>query len=162
MISALERYILESIVKENKTLSQLHFDTSLCPKIIEKTLQKLIEKQLILKKKNHFHLQTQNLKILEKRPPEQRALELNQIVKDSIKNAMIKKTDGEFNFNKVYLNEKDHKIFEAMIRNLEDFLSGAQKYKGPTSKEVLFFWGLKSYRKIIGDLYNLNDPYLIA
>jgi hypothetical protein len=162
MISAIERYLLESIVKNNNTQTLIHLDTCLEPMIIKRTLESLIERELVHIESSLIKVKSDKINQMVKRTQEQRSLEFNQIIKSSIKNSLIKNKNDEFSFDKVSLNDKDHTIFKGMLKNLEDFLKGIPKNKGKTSNEILVYWGTKKYRNIISDLYNLDNTNFIT
>jgi len=162
MISAIERYLLESVLKNNNTHTLIHLDTCLEPMIVKRTLESLIERELVQIKNSLITIKSEKLKQMVKRTQEQRSLEFNQIIKSSIKNSLVKNKNDEFNFDKVSLSEKDHTIFRGMLKNLEDFLKGIPKNKGKTSNEVFVYWGTKKYRNIIGDLYSLDNTNFVT
>ena len=162
MISAIERYLLESILKNNNTHTLIHLDTCLEPMILRRTIDSLIERELVQIQNSLIMIKSEKLKTMVERTQEQRSLEFNQIIKSSIKNSLVRNKNDEFNFDKVSLNEKDHTIFKGMLKNLEDFLKGIPKNKGKTSNEILVYWGTKKYRNIIEDLYNLDNTNFIT
>jgi hypothetical protein len=47
MISAIERYLLESMLKNNNTHTLIHLDTCLEPMIIKRTIESLIKRELV-------------------------------------------------------------------------------------------------------------------
>ena len=148
MLMAIEKYILESIQKGNKSLFEIHKDTELEPRQITALLNSLVIKGLLGKDDNGSYYQISDKSSIKKK---YKMIEIAQIIKNNIKNS-FKGQSSQFKMRKVYLNSQEEKIFNSMLINLEDFLNGITCKKGQTSKEKLIFWGENSYQNIINDL----------
>jgi hypothetical protein len=153
VVTAIERYILESLNKGNQTLLDIHLDTELSPDHLENLLSGLESKGLCLNKSQKFYIENNLIEIPQ---VTQKIVEFSLIIKNSIKNALLFKRKQEFKLKKVYLNSQDEKIYQSMIYSLESFLEEASKKKGRTSKEKIIFWGEKTYQNAISDLYKFS------
>jgi hypothetical protein len=59
------------------------------------------------------------------------------------------------NFQKIALDQRDEKIFKAMLWNLESFLKDAhQKSRShiPVKNRKIIFWALGDVQKVVGEL----------
>lgn len=146
----LERMILESINKSDKTLGQLQDDTGLEASICMNVVYSLLAKNLVLTKNNVYRINTNLCEsiIAELRNQKNRAVEVNTLVRECVKASIVEGQDT-FKFKKVYMTEKEKKLFKAMLYNLESFLAGLDNKGGKTKEETFIFWGGDNYANAI-------------
>jgi len=148
MLKIIEKYILESIQKENNSLFSIHKDTKLNPQDIEYHLETLKRKGFITKKLGRWERIQKEEKL-----NSFKFIELSRIAKACIRSSITKEDSQSFKIHKVYLSEKDEKIYQAMLYNIDTFLKESKKNKGETAQEKIIFWGKCSYKNLIQSLY---------
>jgi hypothetical protein len=154
MITAIERYLLESIKKGNNSLLEIHLDTELDPSHIKKLVHNLRVKKYCDESEGLFYI-AENKKIPIKLS--QRVIELGLIIKNNIRNSILSSGTHEFQMRKVFLKPSDEKIYQSMLFNLDSFLKHASLKGGKTAKEKIIFWGDNTYQNIISDLYDTHS-----
>jgi hypothetical protein len=154
MITTIERYILESVKKGNKTIFDIHLDTDLSPEHIQNLLDSLIEKRVCVIDNHCFEINYYEMSVAK---TSQKIIEFSLIIKNCIKNSFQLHKEKEFQMKKVFLNSDDEKVYQTMMYNLESFLNQASSKRGKTAKEKIIFWGEKTYQNIVSDLYKLKQ-----
>lgn len=152
-ITAIERYILESIQKQSNDLQAISIDTGIKEDILNSILNDLQVKSLIKVDYNKkFHINQH----------------INQIIKDelntpndiycSVQDIIMTSFETEkenFKLKKVYINEKEEKILNGLLYNLESFIQSLKKNaRHTTSAKKIIFWGSANYGKTINHLIN--------
>jgi|GEM_PF-1134091 len=142
-LSSLERVVLECIGNQNLSYEEILFQSGLQENVCFNIIQALIirgvlksEKGRYLINQNISPLMMEEMNGLEARKAE--SLELMEAVLD-------KDYDKIFRFQKVAMDERDTKIFKAMLSNLESFLKDAhQKAEKniPLKNRHIVFWGM--------------------
>jgi hypothetical protein len=147
--TTLERVIIDSIHKRKSTIPEMKEDTGIDLHIINNILQALILKGLVQQKHSEYSLTSHlpvkvvdHLNSFEAKKFEAQDL-LNQIIQpENSSNVKVKK---------YFLNEKDNKILQALLINLETFLDEATK----TNKQIksrdmnVMFWATGNYSDVI-------------
>lgn len=145
-LTILDRMIIESISKSEKNITQIQIDTTLPLKICNKIIENLLTQNVILLSKNMYSLNsTMSADLLSFLKDES---ELILQIKALICECIQEKSD-DISFYKVSMNESESKILGSMFYNLESFLKGLKKSKGPTKDETFVFWGKENYAKAI-------------
>lgn len=142
--------VLESIYKSEKRLFEIAEDTSLDSSICLNITFSLVAKNLVLVRDNKYRM-NKDLSapiIAELRNKENMVVEMNTLVRECVKNGVLKSEDT-FKFKKVFMNEREKKLLKAMLYNLETFIDGLKSNKGETKEETIIFWGGDSYAKTI-------------
>lgn len=143
-ITMLDRMILSSIIKNNKNKLQIHYDTDIDIQIIQKVLEDLIIKNILIIKNDEYkinpNLSSDQLKDLKSK--EYLKSEKRQIASSLIDEDLV-------NLEKFYLTKKDETIFKGMIKNLELFIQEAKKSTSQTKNETILFWGMNNYKSIL-------------
>ena len=150
--TVLERMILESINKSPKNLDAIKEDTGLDSELCLNVVYSLSAKNLIVTKAQKYAINSNLCEgiIAELKDSQNRAVELNMLVRECVKDTVMGKGDS-FGFKKVYMNQREKKLLKAMLYNLESFLDGLKENKGKTKDETFVFWGKENYGKAILD-----------
>lgn len=75
-------------------------------------------------------------------------------VKKLLINEAIDLAEGDnLNLYKVSLNEKEEKILNGLLYNVEEFLKSI-KNKEKTKNEKIIFWGENTYENLIQNMFN--------
>lgn len=151
-ITSIERFILETIENEKMTYDQVRFETGLQDNICFNTLQALVIKNILnTNGVQYFINRNMSKEVIEKinlgRFKREESIEL-------IENFMNSQSE-DFVISKVALNDKDFKIFKAMLKNLESFVKDChnQSKKEMSYKDRTFvFWGMTKTSNIINEL----------
>lgn len=142
-LTVLERTILEIICNNKRDFFEILEHTGLNEGVCFNILQSLIMRGIITTDNKYYSI-NKNISpdiMNEINGPETKLNESLEIVESIIKN----KKDLSFKIQKVALDERDEKIFRAMMINLEQFLTDAHK---KSSKNILHknynvvFWGM--------------------
>ncbi len=151
-ITSIERFVLETIENEAKTFKEILTESGLQENVCFNTLQALVIKNIIATNGLHYFI-NKNLpremveKINSNRFKKQESMEL-------IENFLNTSAD-DFVITKVALNDKDQKIFRAMLKNLDSFVKDCHL---KTKKEVFYkdrtlvFWGMAKTENIIKEM----------
>lgn len=150
-INITERLITESLFKGAKTLRELKEDTGLNVHIIENCLITLLGKSIIIKEVNKYKFNNN----LSKEAKEALTNDSNKMeVKKLLINEAIDLAEGDnLNLYKVSLNEKEEKILNGLLYNVEEFLKSI-KNKEKTKNEKIIFWGENTYENLIQNMFN--------
>lgn len=142
--------ILESINKSDKTIEAIHEDTGLDSGICMNVIYSLLAKSLVVCKNGSYQINSNLCQAIleELKNQRNRAVEVNTLVRECVKGSIV---EGEktFNFKKVFMDEREKKLLQAMLYNLESFLDGLKTNKGKTKDETFIFWGGDNYAKAI-------------
>lgn len=151
----LERMILESIRKSEKTIEQIQEDTAMESHICANVVQSLLAKSLVSTKSNKFTLNKNlNAQIIEElQNKKNQTVEMNALVRECIQGSLLR-GESTFQFMKVYMSEEEKKILNAMLYNIETFIDGLKKNKGKTKDETFIFWGGDTYAKAVTHYLN--------
>jgi hypothetical protein len=152
-LTSIERIIVESIEDEQLPLKEIVNKSGLQEGVSFNTLQVLLIRGIIKFEKGLYSL---NQYI-----PHNINEEINgSVAKKSefleIVEALVgTKTDKILCFKKIALDQRDEKIFKAMLWNLESFLKDAhQKSRShiPVKNRKIIFWALGDVQKVVSEL----------
>lgn len=142
-LSSLERVVLECIGNQNLSYEEIQFQSGLQENVCFNIIQALIIRNVLKTVKGGYvinenisPLMMEEMNGLEARKAE--SLELMEAILD-------KSADKIFRFQKVAMDERDTKIFKAMLSNLDSFLKDAhQKAEKniPLKNRQIVFWGM--------------------
>mgnify|MGYP002025777572 CR=1 FL=1 len=148
----LERMILESINKGDKSLNEIKHDSGMDQQICENVLYSLMAKGLIKIEGTKYKMNAglSEAIIAELKDQLNMTVEIGSLVRECVKSSILKGNDS-FKFKKVYMSESDKKFLKGMLYNLETFLDGLKSNKGPTKEETFIFWGGENYAKAVSN-----------
>ena len=142
-LSSLERVVLECIGNQNLSYEEILFQSGLQENVCFNIIQALIIRGVLKTSKGNYiindsisPLMMEEMNGVEARKAE--SLELIEAV-------LEREHDRIFRFQKVAMDERDAKIFKAMLSNLESFLKDAhQKAEKnvPLKNRQIVFWGM--------------------
>ena len=151
-LSSLERIILESIGKNVLTYEDIQYQTGLHENVCFNVLQALVIRGLTVTDGVRY-------RIADKIPPlvmeELNGLEAKRAESLELIEALIEREGRVFRFQKVAMDERDEKIFLAMLSNLESFLLDAHKKaetQVPLKNRKVVFWGMGEVKSLMGQL----------
>lgn len=158
-LTPIERLVLESATRGNKTLNSLSFDSGISKDLLTYILNELALKELILIKNDQYLLNTnldeKMLSILKDK--KNCFYEINEILKSHLKSSLSKSDEKNFSFKKFALNESQKKLLHAMFYNIESFLKEChQDNKEMQTKDyTLIYWGQTTYGKEINNIMDI-------
>ncbi len=149
-LTSLERIIVESLGKHGQTFERIQEHTGLQENVCFNLLQALILKGIISFEKKTYQINRNisPLMIEEKNGQEAKKAESLEVI-EAIADM---KDDKLYRFQKIALDEKDEKIFKAMLHNLESFLKEAnEKSQSSTllKDKKIIFWGMSDVQKVV-------------
>lgn len=151
-ISPLERIILESIQRKNKTNLEIANDTNINAGILQNIIHSVLIKGLIKFDGNSFEINNNLPKeVIESlKNKENLILECNEVIRASIKLSIKDEENKGFRLKKSSLNESQQKLLQAMLFNIESFLEDCdQENKNMKTKDkTVIFWGSNSYENL--------------
>ncbi len=149
-LSSLERIVLDSINKNQLTYNEVLNQSGLHENVCFNILQAMVIRGILATdgvryrvSENLSPLVNEELNGLEARQAE--CLELIEAVVDQ-------KTPRIFRFQKIAMDERDEKIFNAMLTNLEMFLVDAHKKAHasvPIKSRKVVFWGVGEVQSLM-------------
>ena len=149
-LSSLERIVLESLEKKSLTFNEIKELTALKENICFNILQSLVVRSIVKTNGVSYqisdHLSPQM--ISEINGEKSKRSEAFELIEATIESSHKK----QFKIKKFALDERDEKIFLAMLSNLESFLADAHKknHKNtPVKDQTLVFWGVANVNKVI-------------
>lgn len=142
-LSSLERVVLECIGNQALSYDEILFQSGLQENVCFNLIQALIIRGVLKQVKGHY---TINSNISPLMMEEMNGLEARKAESLELMEAVLEKdTDKIFRFQKVAMDDRDTKIFKAMLSNLESFLKDAhQKAEKvtPLKNRQVVFWGM--------------------
>lgn len=156
MITLPERMILESVFKYEKTLEELCECTRLDKIVLQNILPTLITKNLLLIQNKKYYINKNINADMRKELSDNQNLktELTEVVADCVRQKLINHNQQSFKLKKVFLSARDKVIFNAHVKNLEDFLDSISSRDHKTADETIFFWGENTYEAITHNIIN--------
>jgi hypothetical protein len=152
-LSSLERSVVECLGKNKLSYEDIKIQTGLHENVFFNIIQALIIRG-ILKSEQGGYTISENLSplVLE----EINGLEAKQAESLEMMEAVVEqKYDRVFRFQKVALDERDEKIFVAMLSNLESFLADAHKKSHkyvPFKERKVVFWGMGQVQNLMNQI----------
>lgn len=155
-LSSLERIILECIGSKQLSYQEVQSQTGLYENVCFNLLQSLIL-QGLLQTQNGLYQACENI-------PSEFMNEINCTISKNMESIeMIEATiehreDSTFRFKKIALDERDEKIFLAMLSNIDSFLQDAHKKSEkyiPIKNRKVIFWGM-------GEVHNLMNHMILG
>lgn len=142
-LSSLERVVLECIGNQALSYDEILFQSGLQENVCFNLIQALIIRGVLKQVKGHY---TINSNISPLMMEEMNGLEARKAESLELMEAVLEKdSDKIFRFQKVAMDDRDAKIFKAMLSNLESFLKDAhQKAEKvtPLKNRQIVFWGM--------------------
>lgn len=152
-LTALERVIVESLAKQSLRFEMIQNQTGLQENICFNLLQALIIKGIVSFEKSNYKI---NPNISPKIIEDINGIEAKKVETLEIIEAIAEmKSDKIYRMQKIALDEKDEKIFRAMLYNLESFLKEAnQKSQSSISlkENKIVFWGMSDVQKVVSHI----------
>lgn len=147
-INLLERTILESLSDKSKNLEGLQKCTAFNKEIVINLLESLLSKNLVIIKNYQYCLNKNINKEIQKELKETTniKIELNEIINAIYDLKQL--NQAQFHLKKFHLSEREEKIFNGLLYNLESFINSLKDTKQPTSHKKIFIWGGAKYEDI--------------
>ena len=154
-LSILERMILECLGNESKNTQELFSKTNIKTDILQKVLQSLITKNIILATGNSYSLNANLRKDIKRELNDSTALlcEVNEIINACVRSKLEDQSEQSFKLKKVNMSEREEKIYNGLLYNLESFLSSLKKDDN-VSEQKIIFWGEGNYENIKNSILN--------
>lgn len=152
-LSSLERIVLECIGKKTLSYEEIQTQTGLHANVCFNILQALIIRS-ILKTDGFMYRISENISPL--MMEELNGEEAKQAESLEMIEAVVSQTSSRtFRFQKVAMDERDEKIFLAMLSNLESFLNDAHKKAQssvPLKERKVVFWGMGQVQGLMNQI----------
>jgi predicted DNA-binding transcriptional regulator len=152
-LTSIERIILECLGKRSLNYREVQDQTGLKENVCFNVLQSLIIRGLLRTDGIHYS-------VASSLPPSMME-EINSIeakyaeTLEMIEAVLEQKEERTFRFQKIALDEKDEKIFLALLSNLETFLIDADKKAKntiPFKERKVIFWGMGEVKSLLDQL----------
>lgn len=161
-VLVVERIVLESLEKKNKTLAELAVDTKLDENLLKNILSHLINKGIIKRNKDTSYfldLDSKNkwLKLINNRTTigfELKEL-FSSLVNNYFKDEMKKRTN--LSMKKVYLTKKEKEALDKKFLEIDQFLAqiALERQRLPlkevTADKQVLFWGRSIYKDLVDE-----------
>lgn len=149
-LSSLERLILEALGKQRLSYHDIQRQTGLHENVCFNVLQALVIRNLVVTDGVLYRI-SENLSPLlleEINGHEAKIAEALELV-EAVAESQAKKI---FRLRKVAMDERDEKIFQAMLTNLEAFLTDVHKKAEktvPVKERKVVFWGMGDVQQLM-------------
>lgn len=156
-INIVERYIIESINNEKLFINQIAKKTKLELNYIYNILKSLIERKILASQDERYFLNPnlEKEQLIQIQSKENKYYEISEILSACLRENLFNENPLiNFKFKKVFLNEKEEKIFSGLLYNLEAFLNSIPKREQIISEQKIIFWGGGSYENITTSALN--------
>jgi hypothetical protein len=152
-LSALERSILECLGRQKLAYEEIKQQTGLHENVCFNVLQALIIRGIIATDGRVYRVSEalSPLALEEINGPEAKLAESLELME-----ALVEQKSGRvFRLQKIAMDERDEKIFLAMLSNLESFLADAHKKAQstiPLKRRKVVFWGIGELQGLMGQM----------
>lgn len=152
-LSSLERSVLEAIGKQSYTYEEVQLNTGLHENVCFNVLQALIIRGILTTTGAKYRV-SDNLSPLvmeEINGREARIAESLEMIEAVVEQC----EERHFRFQKVAMDERDEKIFLAMLSNLDSFLADAHKKaqsRIPLKNRKVVFWGMGEVNSLMSQI----------
>lgn len=152
-LSSLERVILESLGKQRLTSIEIKAQSGLHENVCFNVLQAMVIRGLVSTDGIRYRItETLSPLMLE----EINGLEAKQAESLELIEAVVEQQSNRvFRFQKIAMDERDEKIFYAMLSNLDSFLVDAHKKAQttvPMKDRKVIFWGVGTVQNLMTKL----------
>lgn len=151
-ITSIERFILETLDKKQMSYEEIRRESGLKDNVCFNTLQALVIKNIIAIHGVYYsinrNISPENVNRINH--PLHKAQESSEL----FENFLLTSKEA-FVLSKIALNDKDQKIFKAMLKNLEDFLNDCHKNNQkniPYKDRSFIFWGMTKNQHLINEV----------
>jgi hypothetical protein len=152
-LSSLERVILECLGKQSMSYEEIQNQTGLHENVCFNILQALIIRSLLICEKSKYRISDKISPLMMEEINDLEAKQAESL--EMIEAVVEQKTDRTFRYQKVAMDERDEKIFRAMLSNLESFLIDAHKKAQstiPIRQRKVIFWGIGEVQTLMAQL----------
>ena len=148
-----ERMVLESLHGKEKNIKELSVDLGLNVQLLMNTLPLLQSKEMITYRQGIYSLnkEKQNEWIKQINSPYHIKGELKDLFSSLVNHYYVKegKCKTGLKVRKVWMTPSEESIFNSLIYNLENFLSGLEKKQEKTKDQRVVFFGHSSYQNLV-------------
>lgn len=152
-LSSLERIVLESINKKSLNYDEILYQTGLHANVCFNIIQALVIRG-ILKIENSSYYISENISPL--MMEDMNGIHAKHAESLEMIEAVVEgKENRTFRFQKVAMDERDEKIFLAMLSNLDSFLADAHRKaekQTPFKERKVVFWGVGEVQNLMNQL----------
>lgn len=144
-----ERIVIESLSRQSKNLGELYDDTSLDYGLLNCILGVLLQKNILTYKHGKYSLSSYALsgQLTRKEGVKE---EVKELMDSLLEGYMNQRPSAALKVQKVWMNEKEEKIFKAQLISLEQFLNSLEGSKqGKTKNQKCIVWGHSSYEVLL-------------
>lgn len=160
-----ERMVLESLIKGDKTITQIALDTKIQKRVLTNILANCLSNGFISFRKGFYSLN--NKTKLEWLP----AINKKDHVKEEVKELFSSLTNNYFSkeknnaqlkMQKLSMTKDEEVIFKSLIYNIEFFISSIKSdrsrrpIKEKTCDQTIIFWGHSNYAEVVKSTLSLN------
>lgn len=152
-LSSLERVILECIGKQSFTYEEIKNQSGLHENVCFNVLQALIIRGILATDGVQYRVSEALSPLMLEEINGRDAKEAECL--ELIEAVVEQKTNSLFRFKKVAMDQRDEKIFLAMLSNLECFLADAHKKAEatiPLKERKVVFWGVGQVQSLMSQL----------
>lgn len=152
-ITLIERAIIESIVRSEKSILELTLDLDIDSSIVTNGVKQLCSIDILERKGDLYYISRKSKEFFQEYNKSTGVFEeLKELSEYLIEAALRDKNEKKgLQLKKVYMNEEEFRIFKALSLNLENFLKGLRpKDNHSTRQQYIFLQAHQQY----GELFN--------
>ena len=147
--------ILECLGSTTKSMQTLQNKTNIKKDILNRVLQSLISRNIVIISANMYSLNTNLLDDIKREMNNTNSLlcEVNEVINSCVRSKLNEDNEQSFKLKKVNMNEREEKIYKGLLYNLESFLGSLTK-NDHVSEQKIIFWGEGKYEDIKNSILN--------
>lgn len=152
-LSSLERVLLETLGKEKMTFDQIYQSSGLHENVCFNIIQALVIRGLVSTDGARYRISEKlsPLIVEEINSPESKQGEIFELMEAVVE----KEFNKSFKIQKIAMDDRDQKIFKAMLMNLDSFLKDAHKKSQGTvmmKDRQVVFWGMGQVQEVMNQI----------
>ena len=154
-LTILERMILECLGASSKSVQELQDKTKIKKDILNRVLESLVSRNIVLISSSKYSLNTNLRADITKELNNTTSLlcEVNEVINSCVRSKLIEDNEQSFKLKKVNMSEREEKIYNGLLYNLESFLGSLSKNDN-VSEQKIIFWGEGRYEDIKNSILN--------
>lgn len=154
-LTILERMILECLSSSSKSVQDLQDKTKIRKDILNRVLESLVSRNIVLISSSKYSLNTNLRADITKELNNTTSLlcEVNEVINSCVRSKLIEDNEQSFKLKKVNMSEREEKIYNGLLYNLESFLGSLSKNDN-VSEQKIIFWGEGRYEDIKNSILN--------
>ncbi|OIQ16741.1 MAG: hypothetical protein BM556_13850 [Bacteriovorax sp. MedPE-SWde] len=151
----LERMVIESIAKGEKSLKSIQLDTGLDYSLVLSIAAKLLQRGLVDYKYGEYSVSKNDINWQKVNRDDSIKNEIKEVSDNMIDIFFDDRSRNKLKLQKVYINKQDEKILNSLLNSVENFVNDLRKdqkvnnVKVQTKDQKVLMWGYGDYQDLV-------------